>query len=254
VSAHSDDTAVTTLTLCRYRGAERIWAFNRMGSARRDLARADGLRFWKLLGTGHGNGYSLKPDLSRYGLLAVWESVEASAAFLADAPLMRSYREHAAEAWSVTMLTLQTHGGWSGRNPFGGAVVPLATESPVAVLTRASIRPSRLRAFWRAVPATSERLAAAPGLLASVGTGEVPFVRPATFSVWRSERAMLTFAYGSSEHRDVIRRRRDEGWYSEELFARFLPVASEGTWNGHDPLAGLLASTQRAGEGARPWA
>ena len=71
-----DDDAmapITTVTLCGYPAASRVWAFNQMGSARRALGQVEGLRFWKLLGTGHGRGFSLRPDFSRYGLLAVWE-------------------------------------------------------------------------------------------------------------------------------------------------------------------------------------
>lgn len=234
-----DAGGVTTLTLCGYEGAQRVWAFNQMGSSRRTLARMEGLRFWRLLGTGHGRGFSLRPDFSRYGLLAVWESAAAADRFMSGSPLMQEYRRRSAECWSVWLTPYDSRGAWGGSNPF----LPLGTRTgngPVAVLTRASIRPSRLRAFWRAVPSTTPGLDRAAGLLASVGTGEWPFVRPATFSVWRSEADLIGYAYGDAAHGEVIRRRAAEGWYSEELFARFAPIRSEGTWKGLDPLAGLL--------------
>jgi heme-degrading monooxygenase HmoA len=235
------DAPLTTVTLCGYARGQRLWAFNRMGSARRDLARVRGLRFWKLLGVGLGNGFSLRPDFSRYGLLAVWESEAAAEEFFGGSKLFDDYRSRAEEIWTVRLVTAQSHGLWSGVNPFlPAAQFESAGARPVAVLTRASVRPTRLRAFWSAVPATTRELDAAAGLVASVGTGEAPWLRPATFSLWRDESAMREFAYGAPAHREAIRRRTAEGWYAEELFARFVPVSSEGTWGGRDPLAGML--------------
>src|SRR5918993_834314 len=233
----TDAVALTTITLCGYEGAQRIWAFNQMGSSRRVLARTDGLRFWRLLGTGHGRGFSLRPDFSRYGLLAVWESVDAADRFISASPLMDAYRQRSAECWNLWLRPYDARGAWGGSNPF----LPLARSAgsgPVAVLTRAAIRVTRLRSFWGAVPSTTPGLDRASGLLASLGTGEAPFVRPATFSVWRSEADLIAYAYGDAHHEEVIRRRAVEGWYSEELFARFTPLRSEGTWKGTDPLAG----------------
>jgi heme-degrading monooxygenase HmoA len=226
---------LTTLTLFGYSGAEKIWAFMQMAFARPLLRRVSGLRFWKLLGSGHGRGFSLRPNWSRYALLAVWENPDALEEFSANSTLMRAYRQHAEEIWTVRLLPLEAHGTWSGVNPFS-RFVSIPNEGPIAVLTRATIRLDRLRAFWSAVPAASHALEHATGLMASIGIGEVPFIRQATFSLWRSFDDMQAFAHQTQAHREAMRRTRAENWYREELFARFVPVGSEGTWQGIDPL------------------
>jgi hypothetical protein len=216
-----------------------MWALAQMALARREMSRVAGLRFWKLLGSGEGGGFSLRPDFSRYGLLATWENANAADDFFGDSILFTAYRHHTAEIWTVRLLAIQSHGAWGGVNPFLPIVEP-ATNSPIAVLTRASIRWNRLRRFWSHVPAASRALDGAEGLLASIGIGEAPIKHQATFSIWRSAEAMKAFAYKSPTHDEVVRRTRVENWYGEELFARFRPVASEGLWNGRDPIAGLL--------------
>jgi len=64
-------------------------------------------------------------------------------------------------------------------------------------------------------------LEANKGFVYSVGIGEIPFIKQATFSVWESIEDMKTFAYKKMAHQDVIRRTRKESWYSEEMFLRF---------------------------------
>jgi hypothetical protein len=104
------------------------------------------------------------------------------------------------------------------------------------ILTRASIRPSKVSAFLKAVPAVSQQLLQQTEFINSVGVGEAPLLYQATISLWRTLPAVTSFAYGPASHSAVIRRTRREQWYREELFARFKPIDSWGTWDGIDPL------------------
>ncbi len=127
------------------------------------------------------------------------------------------------------MLPLKSHGLWSGQNPFQEHKLNKTDDDlPVAVITRATLRPSRLFAFWKSVPSASTAIEKAKGVQYFKGIGEWPFVQQATLSLWDNFESVKEFAYGGKTHANIIKKTRKEQWYSEDLFARFHVLSDTG--------------------------
>jgi hypothetical protein len=238
---HLATSPIATLMLARYPWRNSYVALASMGLNRILLRNVPGLHFWKLLGSAQGLAFGAW-NPRRYGLFSVWDSPAALDAFERDSLVLEAYRRRADELWTVRLRPISWHGAWGGVGPFANATpaVPLALDDgPLAILTRATIRPLRVRAFRAAARQVNAELTQHPGLLAAIGLGEAPLFTQATFSLWASPRAVRGFAYTEPEHITAMRRKETEDWYSEELFARFQPISSYGIWDGVNPLTNL---------------
>ncbi|MEV4197623.1 monooxygenase [Micromonospora globbae] len=218
---HSTDVPdLVTLHVWRTAPAALPRALTRMARDPRRLRATPGVRFGKLLGTGSGTDFGPgSVDPTRWAALAVWDSPAAAAGF-DRSPVGRAWARIARAAVRVDLRPLTSRGEWSRRRPFGepsGGDV----DGPVLALTRARLRARRAVTFWRAVPPVAAALRTAPGLLARFGIGEAPLGWQGTVSVWRRPADLVAFAYRHPEHRAAITRTPTEGWYAEELFARF---------------------------------
>lgn len=207
----------------------RVWGFARYVVGRFDLYRVPGLHFFKVLGSGHESGFGLRPSLSRQGLFCAFDDEAAADAFLNTSSLVADYRSHAAEFFAVKLRAFSSRGRWAGMQMPVTAQTP--SHGPIAALTRASIHPSKARAFWRQAPLTQRSLDGATGCLFSAGVGEAPLLRQATFTMWESVADMDAYAR-SGAHLEAIKAAQRHGYFSESMFVRFVPSKAQGTWLG----------------------
>jgi hypothetical protein len=217
----------TLISFFQYTGIKNKWhAFTRMGRSPILQKKINGLTFFKPLGTGSGNGFSVKPDFSTFGFLAVFKSEELAKEFLGT-DVVKEYTQTTVSYSHVLMRTVKSHGEWSKLKPFESSVEYDKTK-PLAVITRATIKPKLAYQFWKNVPAVSKSMDKYDELIFSKGIGEFPLLMQATFSLWSSAEAMINYAYKNPKHAEMVKKTRELNWYSEELFARFQPFYQEG--------------------------
>lgn len=236
------------LTVVRYPTRFIYFAICAMALFRMPLARNKQFLFYKLLGCGKNGSFDIHPDWNQWAIIV----------FINESPNLDAYKENAdlfyrkiygsfianwwrrfnCETWTISLELMEGHGSWNGQKLSPVNKINTTTASPIAVLTRATIRLHKLRDFWKNVEPVARQMKKAQGLITSLGVGEMPFIRQATFSIWESPEDMKKFAYSMQEHREVIKKTRKENWYSEDMFLRFRPISSLGSLKGLNPWPG----------------
>lgn len=228
--------SITTITLVNYSGFRHMfWALQMMQGAKSYLKNVDGLVFYKLLGSGQ-DGFKPQPDWSVYALLQVWDDEAHAVEFFKTSKLIKKYHRHSKSICHIFMTSIAAHGLWSGQQPFKSASKDDDKNKPVAIITRASIKTSELRRFWKYVPQTQKAIEEAEGLIYTKGFGEFPIWEMATFSLWKNLDYAKAYAYKNKFHAKAIKMTREYDWYKEELFSRFQVYRIEGEWSGFDNL------------------
>jgi hypothetical protein len=220
--------AVTTLTLFTFK-RNKFWAFKQIGIAAGKLKSVEGLQFFKFLGTGGGSGFSLTPDFSTYAFLGVWNDRSQYNDCMNEHPVFLQYKKKASSQRELVLSPVNSHGKWSGKNPFKTPENPKSSfedsNLKAVVITRATLRWNRLLSFWKAVPAASRAINNAQGVSYFKGIGELPFIQQATVSIWESFDAVNTFAYKGKEHATIVKETKQKKWYKEDLFSRFFLIS-----------------------------
>ena len=204
--------------------------------------------FYKLLGSGKNGTFDKRPDWQQWGVLTVGSpELIVGSPELARSEQLSLYRDiygsfiagwirlFGCEAWTIFLDPIEGHGTWDGKKVFGELPFQTEYDGKIAVLTRATIRLSKLKNFWANVNSVASQMAGANGFISSLGIGEMPWIKQATFSIWENKAAMKAFAYQMKEHQEVIKKTRAEKWYKEDMFVRFRIAKTIGSIKGIDP-------------------
>ena len=206
-----------------------------MGAARLSFMRMPEVGFWKLCGSGTGEGFTPRPNTAVWAILATWPDPQTARRMIDSAPVYRRRRSHAVESWTILLEPTSARGVWAGVAPFS-VVDSAPIDGPIVALTRATMRLSTFLRFWRRVPDISAAIGQDPNVIFKIGIGEVPLLHQVTFSIWPDTQTMAHFARGDGPHGRAIAAVRREGWFREELYARFRILDDWGTWGGVSPL------------------
>ena len=236
---------LVTITIIRYKKRYIFFALMAMVIHRLSFLFNQNISFYKLLGCGKNGTFDKHPDWQQWGILTVqrMDNIPGESALIKNlygSFINAWFRFFKCETWTILLEPIEGHGQWDNKEPFGSLPKQSGYDGPLAILTRATIRLSKLKAFWQNVDGVANQMAGAKGLITSIGIGEMPYIKQATFSIWENKEAMKLFAYQMSQHTEVIKKTRKENWYSEDMFVRFRLIKTYGTIKGNDPLEGKL--------------
>jgi spheroidene monooxygenase len=220
-------------SLFRYKGKNKKWGIRQMFTSREVLDKWENLKFYKLVGLGAGSGYSLKTNFDSYGIFTVWDDPLHAEKFF-NSPVFKQYLDKSVEHFTIIMRPITSRGSWSGFK--GWKLSKLDPDNKlICVLTRATIKVRFIYPFFNMISRVMKDHNSFPGLLFSRGFSEMPFREQATFSIWENVDQMKKFAY-KSFHAIAIKITRKRKGFREDMYTRFQPVATLGTWRGENPL------------------
>ncbi|MEJ0014700.1 MAG: spheroidene monooxygenase [Actinomycetota bacterium] len=204
-----------------------------MAIDRRTLKKNKAIHFFKLLGTGTGETFTPRDaDPTLWGLLVTID--EKDLLEFDSGSVVNGWRKFSKSESRYVATPLSSHGQWSGAEPFEvnfevKSELKNQWDGKVLALTRARIKWRKSFRFWGAVPSVISSLQGSAGLESAIGIGEAPIGLQGTLSIWTDNAALKAFAYQGAAHSAVIHQTQSEGWYSEELFARFALLEVRGS-------------------------
>jgi len=250
---------VVVVVLFDFLPEHRPWAWLKLMQGTSALYKTwPGLLFAKIMGSGEGGGFTLRPSSTHQGLIFLFDSLETARDYLVSAELSQ-LRAKARECWQGMLGVNSCRGSWDQQtwqsvgvlenspellnteSQFAQSSTPSPSKSlshsqtealeVVASLTRGSVRASKAVSFWRYAPQAQADLSSAQGCELSMGLGEAPVLRQCTFSLWTDTQSLVNYAHQGA-HMRAIAAAQKHGFFSESMFVRMQVLHMRGLWGG----------------------
>lgn len=236
VTTISTLNGVVVIFLFDFKTKHRTWAWFKLMQGSGQLFKSfQGLRFAKVMGSGEGGGFGLRPSSTHQGMILLFDEIEHASQCIKSLEITE-YRDKTREFWQGMLLVNSCRGAWDSQNwQSQGADLDTLSHDELtpytASLTRASVKATKALEFWRFSPAAQADLKTAQGCELAVGLGEAPLVRQCTFSIWQNDQSMVNYARQGA-HLKAIAAAQKFDFFSESMFVRMKVLHMFGQWCG----------------------
>ena len=235
MTTHTRINGVVVVFLFDFLPQHRSWAWLKLMQGNAALFKAlPGLLFAKVMGSGEGGGFGLRPSGTHQGLILIFDGLTTARECLLS-PEINQYKERTREFWQCVLSVDSCRGAWNQKSweSTDVSIKELKQEknSYIASLTRGSIRASKALSFWRYAPEAQKDLALSQGCELAVGLGEAPILRQCTFSIWKDTASLMNYAHQGA-HLKAISAAQKHEFFVESMFVRMSVHHMFGRWMG----------------------
>lgn len=170
-------------------------------------------------------------------VFAAWQSESAIDDFLGSPGL----GDALAAGWHVRMAFLRRWGHISELNGLPRTAGEQNDQQPVVAVTLARLKVSQAPRFIRWGRPVEQQVRDDPGTTFSLAAMR-PVVTLSTFTIWRTQQAMIDMVHGRSKgpaaerHARAMQERNRKEFHHEFTTLRFRPLSEQGSWQGKERL------------------
>src|SRR3954469_21019777 len=146
------------VTITRYKKSAAIFGLFSMAVFRWFLFKNKKIHFYKLMGCGKNGTFDIRPDMQQWAILVTTNHSFISTSELYGKFITRWWKRFNCELFTIVLQPTEGHGSWDNKKPFGDLPRQTNEDGLTAVLTRATIRWGKLKAFWQNVQSAAEPL------------------------------------------------------------------------------------------------